>query len=66
MRPSAKRPAWAASADDNNEGPRPVTIVGVVENMRHVSLDGPAQFDIYIPMAQIHRDGLGFAIGSEF
>ena len=34
--------------DDNNEGPRPVTLVGVVENMRHVSLDGPAPFDIYL------------------
>ena len=52
--------------DDNNQGPRPVTIVGVVENMRHVTLDGPASFDIYLPMAQIHRDGLGFAIGSQF
>ena len=52
--------------DDNNQGPRPVTIVGVVENMRHVSLDGPAPFDIYLPMAQIHRDGLGIAIGSQF
>ncbi|HSL69903.1 MAG TPA: ABC transporter permease, partial [Longimicrobiales bacterium] len=27
--------------DDNNDGPRPVTITGVVENMRHVDLEGP-------------------------
>lgn len=52
--------------DDNNDGPRPVTIVGMVENMRHVNLDGPAPFDIYIPVAQIHRDGLGLVAGSQF
>jgi putative ABC transport system permease protein len=52
--------------NDNNVGPRPVTVVGVVENMRHVNLDGPATFDIYIPIAQIHRDGLGFVTGSQF
>ena len=52
--------------DDNNDGPRPVTVVGVVDNMRHVNLDGPAPFDIYIPIAQLHRDGLGFVTGSQF
>jgi putative ABC transport system permease protein len=52
--------------DDNNEGPRPVTVVGIVDNMRHVNLDGPAPFDIYIPIAQLHRDGLGFVTGSQF
>jgi putative ABC transport system permease protein len=52
--------------DDNNDGPRSVTVVGIVDNMRHVNLDGPAPFDIYIPIAQIHRDGLGFVTGSQF
>jgi putative ABC transport system permease protein len=52
--------------DDNNDGPRPVTIVGVVEDMRHVSLDGPPTFDIYIPLAQTHRDYLGFVLGSQY
>jgi putative ABC transport system permease protein len=52
--------------DDNNAGPRPVTVVGVVENMRHVGLDGPAPYDIYIPMAQVHPDGLGFVTGSQY
>ncbi|MGH7553460.1 MAG: ABC transporter permease, partial [Longimicrobiales bacterium] len=52
--------------DDNNDGPRPVTVVGIVENMRHVDLVGPALFDIYIPMAQIHRAWLGFVTGSQF
>ncbi len=52
--------------DDNNDGPRPVAVVGIVENMRHVNLDGPAPFDIYIPIAQVHLDGLGFVTGSQF
>jgi putative ABC transport system permease protein len=52
--------------NDNNLGPRPITIVGVVENMRHVNLDGPVPFDIYIPIAQVHADGLGFVVGSQF
>lgn len=52
--------------DDNNTGPRPVTIVGVVNDMRHTTLDGAAPFDIYIPMAQVHPDGAGFLAGSQF
>jgi predicted permease len=52
--------------DDNNEGPRPVTVVGIAENMRHVNLDGPPPLDIYIPIAQIHRDGLGLVAGSQY
>jgi putative ABC transport system permease protein len=43
---------------DNNEGPRPVEIVGVVENVRHTALDLPPAFDIYIPLRQIHPDGV--------
>jgi predicted permease len=52
--------------DDNNTGPRPVTVVGVVQSIRHVSPDGPAPLDIYLPMAQAHPDGLSFVIGSHF
>jgi predicted permease len=44
--------------DDNNEGPRPVEIVGVVENVRHTALDLPPALDIYIPLRQLHPDGL--------
>jgi putative ABC transport system permease protein len=52
--------------DDNEAGPRPVTVVGVVENMRHVSLDGPAEADVYVPLAQSHPDGVGFLAASQF
>jgi putative ABC transport system permease protein len=43
--------------DDNNEGPRPVEIVGVVENVRHAALDLPPAHDVYIPLRQVHPDG---------
>jgi predicted permease len=45
--------------DDNNKGPRPVQIVGVVEDVRQAALDAPPAFDVYIPLRQIHPDGVG-------
>lgn len=44
--------------DDNNVGPRPLEIVGVVENVRHTALDLPPAHDIYIPLRQVHPDGM--------
>jgi putative ABC transport system permease protein len=44
--------------DDNNEGPRPVEIVGVVENVRQSALDLPAELDVYVPLRQVHPDGV--------
>jgi putative ABC transport system permease protein len=44
---------------DNNKGPRPVQIVGVVEDVRQAALDTPPSFDVYIPLRQIHPDGVG-------
>jgi putative ABC transport system permease protein len=52
--------------DDNNVGPRPVTIVGVLHDLRHVDLDGPPSFDIYIPMRQVHRDGVKSVANDQF
>jgi len=52
--------------DDNDTGPRPVTVVGVVEDMRHVDLQGPPPYDIYIPLRQIHRDGVGLVTNNQF
>jgi putative ABC transport system permease protein len=52
--------------DDNNTGPRPVEIVGVVENVRHVALDLPPALDIYIPLRQVHPDGLTFLRNNQF
>jgi predicted permease len=51
---------------DNNEGPRPITVVGVVDDMRHVTLEGPPTVDVYMPMAQVHRDELRFVTARQF
>ena len=52
--------------NDNDTGPRAVTVVGVVEDMRHVDLEGPPTYDIYIPLKQIHRDGVGLVTNNQF
>ncbi len=44
--------------DDNDTGPRPLEIVGVVGDVKHVSLEDKTTFDVYLPMAQIHEDSL--------
>ena len=45
--------------DDNNAGPRRVEIVGVVGNVKHLSLESAPTFDVYLPVAQVHEDGVG-------
>jgi putative ABC transport system permease protein len=52
--------------DDNNVGPRPVEIVGIVENVRQSGLDLPPAVDVYIPLRQIHADGSGFLTNNQF
>ena len=44
--------------NDNNVGPRPVEVVGVVDNVRHTALDLPPELDIYVPVRQFHQDWL--------
>jgi putative ABC transport system permease protein len=41
---------------DNSKGPRPVEIVGVVEDVRQASLDTPSALDVYIPLRQVHPE----------
>ena len=52
--------------DDNNKGPRAVEVVGVVENVRQMALDAPPTFDVYIPLRQIHPDGVVFLRNNQF
>ena len=52
--------------DDNNTGPRPVEVVGVVENVRLMALDAPPGLDIYLPLRQVHPDGLSFLRSNQF
>jgi predicted permease len=52
--------------DDNNEGPRPVEVVGVVESVRQSALDLPAELDVYVPLRQVHPDGLTGVRNNQF
>jgi putative ABC transport system permease protein len=52
--------------DDNSKGPRPVEIVGVVENVTHTALDGPPSVDVYIPLRQIHPEGVPLLRNNQF
>jgi putative ABC transport system permease protein len=47
--------------DDNDAGPRPLEVVGVVGDVRQLSLDGEPTFDIYLPYDQLHPDGVSLA-----
>jgi hypothetical protein len=52
--------------DDNNEGPRPVEIVGVLEDVRHMALDAPPALDVYVPLRQLHPDGVSQLRNNQF
>jgi len=42
--------------DDANAGPRAVEIVGVVRNVKQLSLDEKPTLDVYVPLLQLHPD----------
>lgn len=52
--------------DDNNTGPRPVEIAGVIGNVKQNNLESEETLDIYIPLAQIHEDGVGMITNSQY
>ena len=52
--------------DDNNVGPRPVEIIGVVGNVKHFSLEEDPTFDVYLPMAQVPEDNLAWLTNSHY
>jgi len=54
------------SIDDNNTGPRPVEISGIVGNVKQLGLESDPTFDIYLPMDQIHEDAVGLVTNSQY
>jgi predicted permease len=64
--PNANPIGERINIDDNNVGPRPVEIVGVVSNVKHMSLEGDPTFDIYIPMAQVPNDGVNLITNTHY
>lgn len=63
---SEKRLGHQLWIDDNNTAPRSVEVVGVIENVRQAALDGPPTFDIYIPLSQVHPDGVPLLRNNQF
>jgi predicted permease len=52
--------------NDNNQGPRLVEIVGVVGDIKHLSLDGEPAPHIYLPVHQMHEDGVVWLTNSHY
>jgi predicted permease len=52
--------------DNNSEGPRPIEVVGVVENVRHAALSLPGTMDIYLPFRQVHPDSVSDVRDNQF
>jgi putative ABC transport system permease protein len=52
--------------NDNNQGPRPVEVVGVVGDVKHLSLDGEPEPHIYLPVHQAHEDGMAWLTNTQY
>jgi putative ABC transport system permease protein len=57
--PNGNAVASHIQVDDNNSGPRRLEIVGVVGDVKQLSLESDPAFDIYIPINQVHQDNIG-------
>jgi putative ABC transport system permease protein len=64
---AAKDPIGAQlTVDDSTRGPRLVEIIGVVGDVKQISLDSKQTFDIYIALPQLEQAGVGIVASSHF
>jgi predicted permease len=54
------------SIDDNNQGPRGVEIVGVVGDVKHLSMEDEPTPHVYLPLRQIHEDGVVWMTNNQY
>jgi predicted permease len=52
--------------DDNDQGPRMVEIVGVVGDVKHLSLEDAPVPHVYLPLRQLHEDGLVWMTNNQY
>ncbi len=52
--------------DDNDTGPREAEVVGVVGDVKHVSLESPPTDEIYLPFHQLHQDSVALVRNNQF
>jgi len=52
--------------DDNDQGPRLVEVVGVVGDVKHLSLDGEPAPHIYLPIHQTHEDAVVWLASNQY
>lgn len=52
--------------DDDGVARRRVHIVGVVANLRQVTLDGPATNDVFVPLRQLPKAAIPFVVATSF
>jgi putative ABC transport system permease protein len=52
--------------DDNDAQPRAIEIVGVVGPVKQTNLETPARPDMYVPLRQVHKDGVPWLRNSNY
>jgi predicted permease len=64
--PDANPVGARISIDDNNQGPRPVEVVGVVGDVKHLSLEEEPTPHVYLPLRQLHEDGVVWMTNNQY